>query len=303
MATDVEIRARGRRDADVGSALDRALEVFTDVEAACTRFDPSSPLMRANAQPRRWHAVPERCFDALVEAHRAYQRTNGRFDPRILRDLESLGYSRTLPFAGPTIRVDVPKRGRRPSLGPWRPRFAGGSRPRVQLGDHPVDLGGIGKGLAIRWSSQALTGLTDDYLIAAGGDCYCAGAAPDGEPWRVGVEDPRGSADPIAVLAVSDRACATSSIRVRRWEVRGSPVHHLVDPRTGRPGGGGLLAVTVVGADPAVAEVWSKVLFLEGRAGVATMAMHRHLAALWVDEDGEIGWSQAMRPSVLWRAA
>jgi thiamine biosynthesis lipoprotein len=305
MATDVEIRARGRTaGTDVAPAVDRALAVFAEVETACTRFDPASPLMRANAHPDRWHAVPDACFDALVEAHRAYERTRGRFDPRILGDLIALGYSRTLPFAGPTIALDgAGAARRRRSLGPWRPRFVGGSSPKVRLGRHPVDLGGIGKGLAVRWASRALEQCAGDYLIAAGGDCYCAGVAPDGDWWRVGVEDPDGSAQPVAVLALSDQACATSSTRVRRWTVGGRNVHHLVDPRTGRPGGTGLRAVTVVHDDPATAEVWSKVLFLAGRSQVAALAMQRHLAALWVDVHGRVGCSPAMRPAVVWEAA
>jgi thiamine biosynthesis lipoprotein len=259
--------------------------------------------MRANGCPDRWHPVPTACFEALVEAHRAYERTHGRFDPRILGDLIALGYGRTLPFAGPEITVDRVRGSRRRPLGPWRPRFKGGARPRVRLGPHPVDLGGIGKGLAIRWAGWTLAPVSADYLVTAGGDCYCAGTAPDGEPWRVGVEDPQGSAEPVAVLALSDRACATSSVRVRRWKVGRRPVHHLVDPRTGEPGGRGLLAVTVVGADAASAEVWSKVLFLAGRATVGALAARHRLAALWVEESGRVGSSAALEPVVMWRAA
>jgi thiamine biosynthesis lipoprotein len=143
----------------------------------------------------------------------------------------------------------------------------------------------------------------DDYLITAGGDCHCAGVAPDGAPWRVGVEDPRGSTEPLAVLSLSDRACATSSIKVRRWLAGGRRVHHLIEPRTGEPGGRGLLAVTVVDADPASAEVWSKALFLAGHHDFGGLAAKRHLAALWVDRDGRVGCSPALRPSLLWQAA
>src|SRR5476649_149064 len=43
----------------------------------------------------------------------------------------------------------------------------------------------------------------------------------------------------------------------------------LRDPRPGLPGGDGLRAVTVVGADAADAEVDAKTLFLEGHIGIA----------------------------------
>jgi thiamine biosynthesis lipoprotein len=80
-------------------------------------------------------------------------------------------------------------------------------------------------------------------------------------------------------------------------------VHHLVDPRTGSPGGQGLTAVTIVGTDPAEAEVMSKVLFLHGRDHIGTEARRRHVAALWVTSDGVVVESPAMDRYVLWRKA
>ena len=63
-------------------------------------------------------------------------------------------------------------------------------------------------------------------------------------------------------------------------------LHHLIDPRTGEPGGDGLAAVTVAGPDPAWAEVWSKALFVEGARSIAAAARSRGLAAWWVGGDG-----------------
>lgn len=305
MATEVtiQIAPADRRHGSEGTdaALRAALEVFHTVERACTRFDPTSPLMRANATPARWHQAPAVLYNAIVEASIAHQRTAGRFDPRVLGDLIALGYNRTLAFS--TGDVATPKPAARRSVGsppgPWRPRFRGGSL-EILLGD-AVDLGGIGKGLAVRWSGQQLAKVTNNYLVEAGGDCYCAGVAPDGDRWRVGVEDPSGGDEPLAVLSLSDRAATTSSVRLRHWRAGDEIVHHLIDPRTGRPGGQDLVAVTVVGKDPAAAEIDSKVLFLAGRGQIARTARRRGIAALWVDEHGEINSSENMRRYVLWQ--
>lgn len=105
----------------------------------------------------------------------------------------------------------------------------------------------------------------------------------------------------MAVLQLSRRACATSSIRVRRWKAGAQAVHHLLDPRTGQPGGRGLLSVTVVDRDPAIAEVWSKTLFLSGAEGISAQAERRRLAAAWVTEAGELRESRDMTPYLLWR--
>ena len=301
MATEVTIRVastRGHRSAD--GAVGSALEVFHEVERACTRFDPTSDLMRVNRSPGHWHRVPPVLYAALEEASRAHQRSAGRFDPRVIGDLVALGYDRTLPFTAGAVATPVGARARRahqPQA--WRPRFRGGTR-EVLVGE-AVDLGGIGKGLAVRWAARRLSSVSSDHLVEAGGDCYCAGVAPDGDRWRVGVEDPAGGDQPLAVLAVSDRAVTTSSIRLRRWSAGSQPVHHLIDPRTGRPGGDGLVAVTVVGDDPARAEVTSKVLFLAGRTTIARAARRHGIAAMWVDTNGELGVSPDMRRYVRWQ--
>ncbi len=306
MATDVNVRVIGCDD-DPAPLVERAEAVFRRVEAACTRFDDQSPLMRANAAGEQWHVVPAECFQALQEAAAAHRRTNGRFDPRILNDLKALGYDRSLAFRSEREVTGHPGvDGARFLTLRFRPRWQPGfdeSRSAVRIGRLPVDLGGIGKGLAVRWAAALLQGRARSFLIEAGGDLLAHGCGPGGDGWRAAVEDPRGGPDPVAVLDVSDRACATSSIRIRSWRSGARIVHHLVDPLTGQPGGDGLLSVTVVGADPAVAEVWSKTLFLAGGEGIADAAQAAGIAALWVSTDGRVGSSSQLGSALLWQVA
>jgi FAD:protein FMN transferase len=303
MATDVTLRVVGATS-DAAAALGRAQHRVEQVAATCTRFEPASPLMRVNADPRSWHEVPTELYDALREAADAYLDTEGRFDPRVLEVLLAWGYDRSLPFASGHVVVTADPAASRP--GPpgrrrWRPRFDP-NRRAVRIGPVPVDLGGIGKGLAVRWAAQALAGSGVATLVEAGGDLQASGPGPDGDGWLVAVEDPRGGSGPVAVLGLTDLGCATSSVRLRHWQVDGRPVHHLVDPRTGAPADTGLLAVTVVGPDVARAEVWSKALFLAGRGQVRRLADERGIAALLVDTDGVVGVSRALRPHLRWQA-
>ena len=282
--------------------VERALAVFPSVHATCTRFDPTSPLMRANARPGEWHDVPPVLYYAVRAAHRAYQATDGRFDPRVLGDLVRLGYDRSLPFDDGGVTTDGVVAARS-APGPWSPRFRTGPPLQLHLGGVPIDLGGIGKSLAVRWSARILDEELDDYLLDAGGDCYCAGTGPEVDGWRIGVEDPAGTDRPVAVLALRDAGCATSSTRLRRWHAGDSTAHHLIDPSTGRPGGAGLAAVTVVAADTADAEVTTKELFLRGVDAITEAAEGDGVAALWVATSGEVVASSAMTPHVIWWAS
>ena len=299
MATNVTVRIRHGWTSR--SRADRVVAVFREVETQCTRFDPTSALMQANAAGADWCVVPLRCYAAIRAAAAAYRLTGGRFDPRVLRALESIGYDRSWPLVAAPQSVGAP----RPSVpvpGEWRVEFDD-DRLAVRIGELPIDLGGIGKGLALRWAAAETVAQCPDFLIEAGGDCYLAGDGPTGDGWQVAVEDPRGTRTPVAVFTLRDQACATSSTQVRHWTSGGRHVHHLIDPATGAPADSGLLSVTVVEPDPAIAEVWSKVLFLGGRQQIAATADRLALAALWVADDGAPRWSSRLDSSVIWRAA
>jgi len=302
MASDVRFWVVAPREGATAQAR-TARDVVEAVARTCTRFDPESDLMRANAAGKRRTVVARECFDALCAAYDAYVATDGLFDPRVLRTLTAYGYDMSLPFADRSIDLPTAEAApRRRTRRRWKPSFDEASL-EVAVGPEPVDLGGIGKGLAMSWASSQLRDAGEAALVEAGGDLMALGGGPDGTGWMVGVESPSGTGDPAAVLRLVDRACATSSIRLRSWTAGGTQVHHLVDPRTGRSAESDLVSVTVVGSDPATCEVWSKSLFVVGRAGIRAAADDRGLAALWIDARGYVGVSRAMRPYVDWQVS
>ncbi len=292
----VVLAGRRPRDADVASSAWLAVRrEFEASDRAMSRFIDTSEITRLNRQAGSGGpiALSRRLRRALTTSDRARRITQGRFDPRVLTDLERLG-DRGAPLGDPG-GVDGPIRASSRVVEPVADR-------RFRLAS-PVDLGGIGKGLALRWAAASLARLgVDRYLLEAGGDLVTRGEPPEGGPWRIGLEDPTGGAEPLAVLAVGNGAVTTSSIRRRRWTAGDRTVHHLIDPQTGEPGGAGLLAVTVVGPDPAWSEIWSKTLFLAGRAGIAGLARRRGLAAWWVAEDGSLEMTAAGRQQTWWVA-
>ncbi len=295
-----EAEMAGGRAAALERAVAEALEVFDEVQATCSRFDPGSALSRANAAPGRFHRLPRRCYAAVLSAQRAYAATRGRFDPRVLGDLVRLGYDRSFEHVRHRQAAGACG-GRRRELGPWRPSFKGAAG-EVRLGAHPIDLGGIGKGLAVAWASELLAARgVPVHLVEAGGDLQTGPVpAPGDDGWHIGVEDPAGGETPVAVLELAGMGCATSSTRLRAWRAGGRDVHHLIDPKLGLPGGGGLSSVTVVAASVAWAEVWAKVLFLAGPQ-IGGLARRKGLAACWVTASGEVATSPAMERHVIWR--
>ncbi len=280
-------------------SLETINSIFAKTERSCSRFDQTSDLSKINSAPDDWHAVTPICFAAIREAHSAYLETRGLFDPRILNDLVSLGYEESWTVRRPDAKSSSVERERKP-LAEWHPQFE--ANARVRVGKLPIDLGGIGKGLALRWSSQAIDSEQADFLIEAGGDCACSGQGPDGQGWNIGVQNPYNpDGDPVMVLRLSDAAVCTSSIAVRSWWRNGALRHHIVDPKTGQPGKIGLAAVTVVDQDPAEAEVWSKSLFLIGRSNIREFSESVGKAAVWVTDNGETVTNSLIENHIIWR--
>ncbi len=305
MASEIKFWVVEPRD-DADERAQRARSVVERVAASCTRFDPESDLMRANAAGRSWHVVAQECYDAISAAYDAHLATDGLFDPRVLTVLTSYGYDSSLPFDSrrltlPESTSAAPRRRRLGRKG-WKPGLDP-QRRAVKVGPEPIDLGGIGKGLAVRWATSELRTAGSSVLVEAGGDLVAIGVGPEGNGWMIAVEDPFGGSEPAAVLRVRDRAVATSSTRIRSWTVGQTEVHHIIDPRTLQSAQADLKSVTVVGRDSALAEVWSKSLFILGREGIREAADQRDLAALWVDVDGRVGVSRAMRPYVAWQVS
>ena len=296
MGSPLRLTVDPEANPDEGAAADGWADVvdeFERSEQAMSRFRDTSELTELNraAGTGRGVAVGWRLERAIVAADRACRVTNGRFDPRVLHDLDRLGYR----------GAAVPA----PAADGAQARVACRPAPGCLRVDRAVDLGGIGKGLALRWAADRLDrrGMRS-YLLEAGGDLVVRGPGPiGGEDWRIGIEDPSGLDTPLAVVAAGDRAVATSSIGVHAWLADGVPVHHLIDPTTGQPGGEGLLAATVAARDPAWAEVWSKTLFLAGRDGVTGLARARGLAAWWISADGSLSMTSAARVQTVWVAA
>ncbi len=273
---------------------------FEASEQAMSRFRDSSGLTALNraATEGRAIVVEWRLRQAIVAADRAHRLTGGRFDARVIRDLDRLGYR--------GVALPSPREGDGPgTLPPPARQVTRGPGGALRIAV-PVDLGGIGKGLALRWAAAEvgrLLGPGDGALLEAGGDLAAVGTGPDTGTWPIGIEDPGGGED-LAVVGIGEAALATSSVRITRWTgPDGTTTHHLLDPRTGRPGGAGLLAVTVAGPDPAWAEVRTKELFLAGSTAIGAHARRLGLAAWWVLEDGSLEMTPAARTMTVWVAA
>jgi thiamine biosynthesis lipoprotein len=143
-----------------------------------------------------------------------------------------------------------------------------------------LDPSGLVKGWAVDEAANRLAAAgAEHFCINAGGDIIARGRPAPGRLWRVGIRHPVDLDRLAAVLAVRNRAVATSG----QYE-RGA---HIIDPHTGRPPGG-LLSVTVLGPDLATADAYATAAMAMGADGPAWTATRTGYDAMCITSDGRV---------------
>ena len=268
-----------------------------------SRFRETSEITALNrvagtgvARPAVGPAAPWRSSPRIAR----YRMTRRRFDPRVLVDLDRLGYR----GAGRCLS-DRPTRPTR--TGSRRPATRGSSsaagdaasRSRVRS-----TSAGSARGLTLRWAAdRARSGLAYATSCSRPAATSCrAGRTRTAARGRSGSRI-RPVVTTWPSIAVADQAVATSSVRVNRWTVDGRSVHHLLDPRTGEPADGGLVAVTVAGPTRPGPRSGPRSCSSAAATTIAAEARARGLAAWWVTDDGMLEMTPAARAMTIWVGA
>lgn len=223
MGTRFELVLHGDNPRAIRAAGEEAVEAIERWHARLSRFERSSVVSRvASAGGAAVRLDPE-AFAALAWCEAVRAVSAGAFDATLGSGVL------TLDAAASTARLT-------------------GDAPRL-------DLGGVGKGIALDDAAEILRGHGVSSALLHGGTSTIAaiGARPDGSPWRVIVEgvggqDPRGFDLVDGSLSVSSDA------------VQGA---HLVDPRTGRAVTRRTVAVCT-GPSAAATDAWSTALYVDG---------------------------------------
>jgi thiamine biosynthesis lipoprotein len=128
-----------------------------------------------------------------------------------------------------------------------------------------IDLGGIAKG----YTSDKLSALFKENgitsaLVSLGGNVQATGCKPNGEKWRVAIQDPDDSNGYLGILSLEDNAAVTSGGYQRFFEQDGVKYHHIIDPKTGYPSQSGVKSVTIISPSGIQADGLSTTLFVLG---------------------------------------
>jgi len=266
------------------SAIDRAFKEIKRLEGLINFWSPDSEISSINRNAgKSWVRVSPETLELIKLSVFISEKTEGGFDPTI----------------GPVIRLYDFKNKKRPSFKEIEDNLRKVDYRKLKIDeknssvflsskDMSFDTGGIAKGYAAERAVEILkeNGIRAG-LVAVAGDIRAFGIRPDGKPWLIGIRNPRGKAELLGTLEITDEAVSTSGDYERFFIESGRRYHHILDPRTGLPAEG-LMSVTVVSNNGAWSDGLSTGIFVMGRERALRLAKELGLGLIIVDSDGNL---------------
>ncbi len=161
--------------------------------------------------------------------------------------------------------------------------------PRVK-----IDLGGIGKGYAIEKASIILKRCgINEGIISAGGDSKIIGDK-HGKEWIIGIQHPRKKNALALRIPLSNTALSTSGDYERYYIDNGKRIHHIIDPKTGKPSTK-TWSASVIGEDATMTDALSTAIFILGeKKGLELINSLDGFDAIIIDSKGKIHYSNGL---------
>lgn len=217
------------------------------------------------------------------------KETDGYFDPRVIENLESIGYDKDFDLMVLSDSHIVPRGTRNKKNLPEDIVFKNGELCFFSR----MDFSGIVKG----WTTDRVANSLkekgwENFLVDSGGDMFFAGKNIDGKSWRVDIE---GIPFEKMMLELSDGAVATSGIGKRKWEKNGERFHHIINPKNPLEFSFELQSVSVVAQSTEEADVLAKVIFLMGRQQGGSFAKEKDIPCVILEYNGSAWRSPAIK--------
>jgi thiamine biosynthesis lipoprotein len=297
MATRFELVLCGDDPVFLRAAGEEALDEVERLERQLSLYRPDSELSGLNARAAVGPVVVEpRFFRLLERVARLSDATEGAFDPTVTPLMRCWGLMGRGPLSSSSLGPSTPPEAhivaaarecvgmRYVALDPVS-RAVRFLRPGMSL-----DLGAVGKGYAIEQASVLLreAGVASALLHAGTSTVAAIGAPPDADAWKVAIRHPHAPERSLASVALRDRALSVSAPHGKSYTIDGRRYGHVLDPRTGVPVQGALLAAVVTDS-PTDGDALSTGLLVLGAEGLPLLrrcaADCRALVALAADDD------------------
>ena len=293
MGTRVSVRLWQPDAAEGEEALRAAISEIDRIERLMSTYKPDSRISAINREAHQGPvAAGSELFMLIRKALEVSELTGGRFDITYDSVGQHYDFREGKRPDAETIEAELPKidyRHVRLDVAEETVAFA---RPGVR-----INLGGIAKGYAVERAVAVLRERGIQYAsVSAGGDSRLLGDRR-GQPWVVGIQDPRDETELAVVrLPIVDEAVSTSGDYERYFDERDVRYHHIIKPSTG-DSARAVQSVTIIGPEATMTDALSTSVFVMGvEDGLALIERMDGFDAVIIDNQRQMHYSTGLSP-------
>jgi len=292
MGTAIEITLVGDDEEAAKKAALQTFQKIKRIEHLMSPWIESSDISRINRSSTiEWVKVSPETFEVIKKAQEVSELSAGAFDITMgpLIQLWRVARERKTPPSSEEVRKNLDLVNYKNVLiNPEKGVF-------FNKKGMAIDLGGIAKGYAVDKAFELLKSLGFKNLIVNAGGDLRVGGTKLGQPWSVGIQDPRASQKIMARVSLSDAAMATSGDYEKFFIYQGKRYHHIFSRRDGLPPED-CQSVTIICKDGMTADALATAVFVLGpEKGYDLCQKLEGIDCLIVDKDRKIILSPGLK--------
>ena len=284
--------------ADIQHGID---SIFKAIDETLSLWNPNSILSKINANKET--SLNQIFIDNFNAAMAFSELTDGDFDITVAPLIKAYGFANE--------KGNKPTDRQTDSL----LQYIGYKKVQIKNGilekQHPqtqLDFNAIAQGYTTDCISKYLsTHSITSHIVDVGGEVYASGKKPDGQQWRVAIEQPCDSLNAPrqynTLIKLENQSVVTSG-NYRKYTIEnGIKYTHTINPHTGKPVKHTLLSVSVVASTSTEADALATAFMVMGMGKAEQfIAKHPQYQAVFIycDKDGKTKTkvSQALHPKI-----
>ena len=286
---DLTLVANNQVEAD--QLFEQAISEIDRIERLISSWNQASETSQVNQMAgKKAVKVTKELYDLVFRAKAIAQLTNGAFDPTYASvdkiwtfDGRDVKQPNTEIISASVSKIGFDKI----AFDPLE------SSLYLPLQGMKIGFGAIGKGYA----ADRVKFLLQKQGVAAGivnasGDMSAWGIQPNGNPWQVGLINPKNKDKVFAWFPVKDQAVVTSGDYEKFVLINGKRYGHIINPKTGFPSQG-VISCTVFAPKAELADALSTALFVMGvETGIDFINQLNQVEAIMIDDTGKVHTSK-----------
>lgn len=295
MGTDVSVEIIADQTGEAKKAAAKVKNIFAKNEKIFSRFKGDSELSFLNNNLGKEIPTSPEMEEVLGLCLKFYKISGGYFDPRIIGNLERIGYNKDFKSndlnAAEEKNIELEK-----IEEDLTDDLILDSKKSAVIFKKRMDTTGIAKGYTVDEAAKCLKKQGfKNFVVDAGGDMFMQGYDVGEQDWKIRIE---GLENGKLMLKLNNGGIATSGISRKRWATGDKKFHHLINPKDPENFSFDIKTVTVIENKTVEADGRAKTLVLMGKEKGLEFANKNNIKALFLDYKGNAYLSEAIKDNV-----